>query len=109
MATKVQRIAITPSVELRALLVELSEVSGQSLSSVASEMLEDVAPVMRDQLEAMKRVAATPDRAREHILALANQQTHAIAQAAMDFDPCPDPRSMAGKKKRRVSGGTPKP
>jgi hypothetical protein len=109
MATRVQRIAITPSVELRALLLELSEVSGQSLSSVASEMLEDVAPVMRSQLEAMKLVAATPHLAREHIRSLANESTNAIAQAVIDFEAAPDPRTMAGKKKRRAAGGKPKP
>lgn len=109
MGTRVQRIAITPSAELRALLTEIAQVSGKSLSFIASDMLEDVAPVMRAQLEAMKLVIATPERAREHILALANQQTHAIAQAAIDFDPQPDARTMAGKKKRGAGGGNSNP
>lgn len=109
MGTRVQRIAITPSVELRAFLMEISGVSGQSLSSVASEMLEDVVPVYRARLDAMKLIAATPDLARQHVKALADASTNAIAQVLIEFDSDPDPRTMAGKKKRRARGATPKP
>jgi hypothetical protein len=106
--TRVRRIAITPSAELRALLEELSEVAGKSLSSVASEMLEEILPVMRMQLDAFREIQKTPDRAREHLLAMANNAHGDISQAVMEFEKV-DARTMEGKKKRRASGANPKP
>ena len=106
--TRTPRIAITPSAALRALLEELAEVSGQSLSFVASDMLEDVVPVMRQQLDAFKLINGKPELARKHLQALADSSHGQIDQAVMEFEKT-DGRTMEGKKKRRVAGAKPNP
>jgi len=101
MTTRVPRISITPSGDLRALLEELASLSGQSLSSVAVELLDEIVPVMRGQLEAMKKIAAAPDKARELMQDYAARGTLEIAQTMIQFEEHLDSRTVEGKRQKR--------
>ena len=94
------RIAFVPSERVDLLLRELSELSGQSMSSLAAEMLDEVAPVIRGQLDALKALQATPEKAREYVQDYANRAVIEIAQTALEFG---EERPRKGSKRR----GTP--
>ena len=101
MATKVPRIAFVPSPEVRALLEEISEASGRPVASIASEILDDVVPVLQEALAAMKAVAAQPERARELVNEFAVRAVQQVGQATLDFE-----AEQAKKRKRKKSGKT---
>ena len=83
--TRVQRIAITPSPELRALLERLKALAGDSLSKCAAELLEEVRPVVEGQIEAMEAIARRPQQAAELIQEYANAKINEIAQTSLQF------------------------
>lgn len=103
--TKVQRIAFTPTEELRALLLELSGITGKSMSAIAREWLEEIRPVMQDTLETFRKLEQAPDRAREIVLERAVQAQRQIGQAVIDFD-VTDARTMAGREQKQGSSVT---
>lgn len=110
MATRVQRVAFVPSPHVRALLEEVSALSGQSMGSLVSEMMDEVAPVVRGQLDALKSLAANPEKARQYVQDYATQAVHDIAQISMDFAASEDARTVEGKKaRRRAARAAPKP
>lgn len=79
------RIQFVPTERVDLLLRELSALSGQSLASLASEMLDEVAPVIRHQLDALKALQSSPEKAREYVQDYANRAVIEIAQTALDF------------------------
>ena len=99
MATKVPRIAFVPSPELRALLEEISEASGRPVASIASELLDDIVPVLRETLDAMKAVASQPERAQELVNQFAVRAVQQVGQATLDFE-----ADLAKKRKRKKGG-----
>lgn len=101
MATRVQRVAFVPSPQVRALLEEVSALSGQSMGSLVSEMMDEVAPVVQGQLDALKALAANPQKAKQYVQDYATKAIHDIAQTSMDFAASEDARSMEGQKARR--------
>lgn len=93
MSTKNPRIAFVPSDEVLRLVTHLAGASGQSLASIVSELMDDIAPVIQGQLDAFAAIAARPEKAREHIEALAAQSIAAIGQATMEFKTPRKPRA----------------
>lgn len=99
-----KRIAFVPTEQVEMLLKELSELSGQSMASLASEMLHEVAPVIRGQLDAFRAIAATPEKAKQYVQDYANRAVIEIAQTALDFEPEPaTPKKATKGAKRRAS------
>ena len=82
---RVPRLQITLSASMRSLLAELAKLSNQSQSKVAAELLEEVEPVIRAQMAAMKAVASRPDQAAEAIQQYANKAINDVAQASLEF------------------------
>lgn len=105
--TKVQRIAFTPTEELRALLLELSGITGKSMSAIAREWLEEIRPVMQDTLDTFRKLEQAPERAREIVHERAVQAHQQIGQAVIDFD-ADDARTMAGRKRKQGSSISPR-
>jgi len=101
--TKNPRIAFVPSDAVHALVGELAETSGKSRASIVSELMDDIAPVIQGQLDAMRKIANRPEEAREHIRDLANESLATIAQVQMDLD-TPQPRK---RKQKGPKNGTP--
>lgn len=104
--TRVQRIAFTPTEEMRALLLELSDLTGKSMSSIAREWLEEIRPVIQETLDTFKRLEAAPERAREIVHERALQAHQQIGQAVMDFE-AEDARTMAGRSRKQGSSLNP--
>lgn len=67
MATKRPRTSVTFTPETYELLRELAEMNGQSLSSLASEMLDLLVPQVRGVVEAGRRYQALSESMREQI------------------------------------------
>ncbi len=103
--TRVQRIAFTPTEELRALLLDLSGMTGKSMSAIAREWLEEIRPVMQDTLDTLRKLEQAPERAREIVHERAAQAHQQIGQAVIDFEAA-DARTMAGRAKKQGSSIT---
>jgi len=95
------RISFVPTVQVQELLEELAVLSGQSKASLASEMLDEVVPVIRGQIEALKKVAGRPEEARKWVEDYAQQAVRDISQAVLDLDTPNKPRKIH----RRAAGG----
>jgi hypothetical protein len=85
MATKNPRIQFVPSDVVHALVRRLAAASGQSRASIVSELMDDIAPVIQGQLEALEKIAARPDEVRAHVEALTASSEAQIAQLRMEF------------------------
>lgn len=78
-------VRFRPSEETIAVVDEIAALSGRSRSAIMSDLMDEVAPVLRAQFEAMRRVAETPERAAEVIANLAEEGRAKIAQAELEF------------------------
>ncbi len=94
--TKNLRISFVPSDEVNALVVELAVAADQSRASIVAGLMDEIAPVIRGQLEAFRKIAARPDEARQYVQELANQSMATIAQATLDLDKPKQPRKRKG-------------
>jgi hypothetical protein len=100
--TKNPRISFVPSDAVEALVKELADASGVSRASIVAELMGEMEPVIRGQIEAFRKIAARPEEARQHIQDLANATTANIAQAMLDLDEPKQPR-----KRRTVKNAAP--
>lgn len=91
--TKNPRISFVPSDEVLKLVSKLSELSGESKAGIVSELMDDIAPVVAQQIDTFTAMLAKPEKAREHLLELARQQHAAIDQVAMEFKTPRKPRA----------------
>ncbi len=80
----------------------MAEVSGKSRASVVAELMTDIAPVIRGQIEATRKIAGRPEEARQYLEDLANESIEKIGQAVLDLDKPKQPR----KRKVATSGPT---
>lgn len=94
------RVLVTPSRDVWALLEEVHQLTGAPKAALISEMLDTVAPVYRDQLDAHRRLIEAPDKARELVAEVGWKAVHSIAQAQLDLPPAKKsrrPRARATK------------
>lgn len=96
MATRNPRIQFVPSDELSALLRELSQLSGHTMAWHVGDMCNDLVPIYRGQIDAMKKIANRPEEAREYVREKANEATATIAQVMLDLDKPKQPRKRKG-------------
>lgn len=96
------RVIFTPSDALLKLLQELAELSDSAVGTVAGDLLEEAAPVIRGQLDAMRAIRDRPGQMEAYLTAYANQAVNEIAQTVMDLKP-------AHGNKGRVRNAKPKP
>lgn len=108
--TKNPRIAFVPSDAVHALMEQVSKLSGQSKASIVSELMDEIAPVVQGQIDALKSLAASPEKARQYVQDYAAKATADIAQISMDFAASEDARTVEGQKaRRRAARAAPKP
>lgn len=105
MATKNPRINFVPTDVVLALVKRISELTGQSKASICSEMLDNVAPVMAQQLDALEKLREMPERAREHLEELAAAAHRDIDQAMLEL-PSVDRRRKHHRERVRRAAGT---
>jgi hypothetical protein len=101
--TKNPRISFVPSDEVHLLVASLSEASGKSRASIVSQLMTEIEPVIKGQLEAFQKIASRPHEARQLVQEYANQATAQIAQAMLDLDAPKQPR----KRNRKVATSGP--
>jgi hypothetical protein len=100
--TKNPRIAFVPSDVVQELVSQMAEASGQSRASIVSELMTDLAPVIRGQIEAFQKIAARPEEARQYITELANDSRAVIAQTELEFD-----KAKRRRKRKGANSGPP--
>lgn len=104
MATKNRRISFVPSDQLQTLVLRISELSGDSRASICAQLLDDVVPVMQEQLDALEKLRAVPEKAREHLTQLAAAAHQGIDQALLELPTVDRRRKHHKERARRVSG-----
>jgi hypothetical protein len=102
--TKNPRISFVPSDQVAALVARIADVSGQSRASICAEILNDVAPVMQEQLGALEKLRDVPEKAREHLENLAAASRQDIDQALLELPAVDHRRKHHKDRDRRVSG-----
>lgn len=103
MARKVNRsprVQVTLSPEAMAALDDLANLSGQSKSSLISELVDIALPAMSVTLDALRVVHRQPEEARKLLSEFAHQQTAHLAQAQLDLDAAVDARTVKGKRRK---------
>jgi putative cell wall-binding protein len=96
--TKNPRIAFVPSDIAQEVILQMAETSGQSRASVVAELMNDLAPVIKGQIEAHQKIANRPQEARQYIQDLAEESRAIIAQAELALD--------KPKRRRKRKGAT---
>lgn len=103
MATKRKRLNVTLSDEVWALVDEVHALTGTPKSAVISEILDEVAPVFHNTIQALRIVAEQPREAQRLIANMANEAIGKVAQSQLELDAHIDARTLKGK--RAKTGG----
>lgn len=88
---------ITPSDAVWLAVEELHKLTGHPRAGIVADMLDGVAPVFLDQVKLMKRLAATPDQARELVMQFGTHGINSISQQMLDLPPVPKKRGRPRK------------
>lgn len=86
MATKVPRIAFTPTLEVRAALDRFAAVSGISPASFVASLLADSVPVIDAMAEAYQQARKAPLEAAETLRRVTHTAMVNVAQEQLRFD-----------------------
>ena len=106
MATKRKRLNVTLSDEVWALVNEVHALTGTPKSAVISEILDEIAPVFQNTINALRIVQDQPREAQRLIQNFANESVGKLAQAQLNLDAAIDARTVKGKRARRRRDGT---
>ena len=106
MTTKRKRLQVTLSDEVWELVNEVHALTGTPKAAVISEILDEVAPVFQNTIQALRIVKEQPREAQRLIQNMANSAIVQASQAALDLDSALDARTVKGKRaRRRASAG----
>lgn len=106
MPTKRKRVNVTLSDEVWALVNEVHALTGTPKAAVISDILDEVAPVFQNTIQALRIVKEQPREAQRLIQNMANSAIAQASQAALDLDSAIDARTVKGKRaRRRASAG----
>ena len=108
MATRNKRVQVALSDETARLVDELHAMSGQSKSSIISELLDQVAPALQTTLEALRLLQDRPREAQRLLKNFTHSAIATVTQASLDLDASIDKRTVKGKraKKGGLRGGS---
>jgi hypothetical protein len=106
--TRSPRIQVTLPPEVMDMLRELSELTGQSMGGMVSELMREALPTLRVTAEAIRRVKEAPREAQAMLARHANEASIKLAQTQLEFDDLvskkPAPKHQ--KRKRGPRGAT---
>lgn len=105
MAVKRKRVLVTPSDEAWALIEEVHKLTGTPRAAIVSEILDEVAPVFQNTINALRIVQEQPREAQRLIQNFVNEAIGKAAQASLDLDAAMDARTVKGKRARRRRDG----
>ena len=97
MPTTRRRLIITPSDSLWSAIDELHASTGKPKASIASEVLDSVAPVLLEQARLFKRLKETPEQARELLVEFGMHGINTISQQMLDLPPVQKKRGRPRK------------
>jgi hypothetical protein len=100
---------VTPSDQVWALVDEVHELTGTPKAAILAEILDEVAPVFANQIQALRMLQDSPREAQRLIQNFANESVAKLAQSSLDLDSALDGRTVQGKRARRkgAKDGTP--
>ena len=107
MPAKQKRLQITLTPEVWALVDEVHTLTGTPKAAIISEILDQVAPVFTNQIQALRLLKEQPREAQRLIQNFANESVGKLAQASLDLDAAIDGRTVKGKREGRRRNGTP--
>lgn len=100
MATRNKRVQVALSDEVTRLVDELHELTGQTKSSIISELMDQVAPALQTTIQAIKLLQEQPREAQRLIQNFTNEAVLGVTQASLDLDAAIDARTQKGKRAR---------
>jgi hypothetical protein len=105
MPTLRKRINVTPSDEVWVLINEVNALTGTPKASIISEMLDAIAPVFQNTIQALRVVNDQPREAQRLIQNFANESIGRVAQQQLELDAAIDARTVKGARAKRRAGG----
>lgn len=109
MATRNKRVQVALSDEVSQLVDELHELTGQTKSSIISELMDQVAPALQTTLKAIRLLHEQPREAQRLIQNFTNEAVMASAQASLELDAAIESRATKGKRSRKGGFGAKTP
>lgn len=100
------RLKITLSDAADKVLREISELTGEPMAGLVSELVDEAAPVLAAQVRVLRELAEKPEEAKAIAQRWALEATGKIAQISLDLDKGEDKRTVRGKKRARRASGT---
>jgi uncharacterized protein (DUF1778 family) len=100
MGTKNKRVQVALSDEATKLVDELSALTGQSKSSVVSEMMDVALPAIQTTIEAVRLLQEQPREAQRLLANFTNEAIVMASQASLDLDAAIDSRTVKGKRRK---------
>lgn len=98
MATILPRLSITLSHEAHKLIADISALTGQTKSSMVSELLDSALPALHAMHQALEVAQRQPEEAQRLLARHANAATADLAQAQLALDDHLDSRTIRGKR-----------
>lgn len=98
---KRQRMNVTISDEVLALVNEVHTLTGTPKAAVLSEILDMVVPAMQTQIHALRMMKDAPREAQRLLNGFAAESIGQLAQAQLDLDEAIDGRTVKGARARR--------
>lgn len=89
------------------MLRELSDLTGQSMSGMVSELMIEALPALRATADAVRIVKDSPREAQALLARYSNEATMQLAQSQLAFDDLlqETPRPKRQKRKKRMADG----
>lgn len=94
------RIQITPTERTRIILERYRELTGKSMASMISELLDESAPIMIETLELIERYKQKPTLAKDTLIAYADKADNTIGQYRTQIDDLFKPKKGRKPKAR---------
>jgi predicted DNA-binding protein len=100
--TRNPRIAFVPSDAINELLKQFSATTGRTKASLVAELMDDLAPIIQMQVEAVRKIVARPEAVRQHITEMAMEAKAMIDQQVLNL-----PKPKRQRKRKGATSGPP--
>ena len=108
MPTTRNRLMLTPSDEVWALVNEVHKLTGTPKAAIVSEILDQVIPVFANQIQALRMLQDSPREAQRLIQNFANESVAKLAQQSLALDEAVSAQTVKGRRKKGgLRGRTP--
>lgn len=99
--TRSPRLQVTLPEEVMEALREMSELTGQGMGTIVSEIMTTALPAIRTSMEAIRVVKQSPREAQRILQRFGNEATMQLAQNQLEFDDLISSRPAPKRQKRR--------